>query len=40
MEDDLDKTWVECWHMSESELDKKIPTDINLPFTGDGEHMY
>ena len=39
-DDEMDKTWVECWHMSELELDKKIPTDQNLPFSGDGEHMY
>lgn len=41
LDEDLKKTTVECWHMSEnSEKDKKIPIECNMPFAGDGEHMY
>ena len=41
VDDDFDKTTVECWYMAENtEKDKKIPIEMNLPFAGDGEHPY
>ena len=41
LDDDFDKTSVECWYMAESsEKDKKIPIELNMPFAGDGEHEF
>ena len=41
MEEDMDKTTVECWFKSpiESREAKKIEEELNLPFSNQGEYQ-